>query len=190
MRQAKSRKKNARPDRDEESSFKRLGGRNLGPDKDQSDEDQAEEGQQEGEEQGQAEDEGSGDDGPSMSERADAGVKAAGHLGKAASGGKLRMAWSLWRASKQIPTAAAGTGDLIKRHPAVSALVVGLTAAATTYVLASRAAASEEAEGETDEGPQGSREDQAEDQAESEENEDHGEEQETSRSSKQSKSRR
>ncbi|HZN69062.1 MAG TPA: hypothetical protein VFB66_27525 [Tepidisphaeraceae bacterium] len=184
MRQVKSRKKNARPDRDEESSFKRLGGRNLGQDEDQDG------GQQEDQEKGQAEDEGSGDEGPSMSERAEAGVKAASHLGKAASGGKLRMAYSLWRASKQIPVAAAGTGDLIKRHPAVAALLAGLTAAAATYVLASRAAANSEAKGKTDEGPQGSEGERAEDQADGEGNEDGGEGRETSRSARRSKSRR
>ena len=140
MRQAKPRKKNdkgsTQTGRDEEStSFKRLGGRNL-----------KEEGGDEGDQAG-AED--TGEDSPSMSERADAGVKAAGHLGKAASGGKLRMAYSLWRASKHIPVAAAGAGDLIKRHPAITALVAGVTAAAVTYVMASRAAAAEGDEGES-----------------------------------------
>jgi hypothetical protein len=137
MRQAKPEKK-SRSDRDENASasFKRLGGRNLKDAETESDE--------QGEQENAAENEDSEEQGPTAGERADAGMKIAGHVGKAASGGKLRKAFSLWRVSKQLPVAAAGAGDLVKRYPGVTAALGGLAAAAAIYLLASRAAADED----------------------------------------------
>ena len=79
-----------------------------------------------------ANDNGSG--GPSPSDRAAAGVRIAGHVRSAATGGKLRRGWSLWRASRELPVAAAGATDLFKRHPVPIALLGGaLTTAGLLY---------------------------------------------------------
>ena len=60
-----------------------------------------------------------------MAERTSSGLKAAQHLTKAADGGTLRKGFSLWRATSHLKVAAAGAGDLIKRHPAPAALIGG-----------------------------------------------------------------
>ena len=89
------------------------------------------------------------DDTPSLSERGQSGMRIAGHLQKAAAGGKLRKGFALWRASKELPTAAAGAGDLFKRHPVPIALLGGaLTTAALLYAAHSMGAFA--AEGEAD----------------------------------------
>ena len=76
------------------------------------------------------------DAGPSPTERATAGLKMAEHLQKAAAGGKIRKGWSLWRASKQLPVAAAGAGDLFKRHPVPIAIAGGVLATAGILLAA------------------------------------------------------
>jgi hypothetical protein len=96
-----------------------------------------------GEEHDRDEDESDeGEEGPSLRERADAGLKAIGHLQKAATGGKIRKAFSLWGAARQLKVAAAGAKDggkkLMKRHPVASALVVGGVAAGAVLFAASR----------------------------------------------------
>jgi hypothetical protein len=52
----------------------------------------------------------SSDDQPSLAERAESGMRIAEQLGKAAAGGKIRKGVSLWRVSRELPTAAAGAG--------------------------------------------------------------------------------
>ena len=68
--------------------------------------------------------------GPSMSDRASAGMRIASHVSKAASGGKLRKGFSLWRASRELPTAAAGATEVFKKHPIPVAIAGGLLAPA------------------------------------------------------------
>ena len=86
---------------------------------------------------------GGGKKGPEMSERASAGMKAAQHLSKAARGGTLRKGFSLWRASSHLGVAAAGAGEVIKRHPAPAALIGGAVAAAAIFFAARSAAAAD-----------------------------------------------
>ena len=74
--------------------------------------------------------------GPSLSDRASSGMRLAGHVKKAAEGGKLRKGFSLWRASKELPVVAAGAGDLFKRHPIPIAVAAGGLVTAGVLVLA------------------------------------------------------
>jgi hypothetical protein len=74
--------------------------------------------------------------GPSLSDRASSGMRLAGHVKKAAEGGKLRKGFSLWRASKELPVVAAGAGDLFKRHPVPIAVAAGGLVTAGVLVLA------------------------------------------------------
>jgi len=73
---------------------------------------------------------------PSLSERAESGMRIAEQLGKAAVGGKLRKGFSLWRVSRELPTAAAGAGDVFKRHPIPIAVAGGLLTTASLLLLA------------------------------------------------------
>ena len=73
---------------------------------------------------------------PSLSDRAQSGMRIAGHLQKAAAGGKLRKGFSLWRVSRELPTAAAGAGGVFKRHPIPIAVAGGLLTTATLLLLA------------------------------------------------------
>jgi hypothetical protein len=73
---------------------------------------------------------------PSLSERAESGMRIAEQLGKAAAGGKLRKGFSLWRVSRELPTAAAGTGELFKRHPIPFAVAGGLLTTGALLLLA------------------------------------------------------
>ena len=77
---------------------------------------------------------GSANNGPDLSDRAASGMRIAKHLQKAATGGNLRRGFSLWRASKELPTAAAGAGDLFRRHPVPISILGGvLTTAGLLY---------------------------------------------------------
>jgi hypothetical protein len=78
----------------------------------------------------------SSDEQPSLSERAQSGMRIAEHLQKAAEGGKIRKGFSLWRVSRELPTAAAGAGEVFKRHPIPIALAGGLLTTATLLLLA------------------------------------------------------
>ena len=81
------------------------------------------------------------DAGPSLSDRTASGMRLAQHLRKAAAGGNLRKGFSLWRASKELPTAAAGAADLFKRHPVPISLLGGaLTTAGLLYAAYSMGA--------------------------------------------------
>ncbi len=93
---------------------------------------------------------------PSIDDRAASGLKAVEHIQKALAGGKIRKAFSLWRASSHLRTAAAGTGGIVQRHPLVAALVGGTLAAGAIYYMATSMAgaeagaeASEESDDET-----------------------------------------
>jgi len=81
-----------------------------------------------------------------MAERTSSGLKAAQHLSKAADGGTLRKGFSLWRATSHLKVAAAGAGDLIKRHPAPAALIGGAVTGAAIFFAARSMAAGEEEE--------------------------------------------
>jgi len=76
-------------------------------------------------------------DSPSPSERARSGIKIASQLNKAAQGGKIRKGISLWRVSRELPTAAAGAGKCFKRHPVPVSILSGALTTATLLVLAS-----------------------------------------------------
>jgi hypothetical protein len=90
---------------------------------------------------------------PSLSERAQSGMRIAEQLGKAATGGKIRKGFSLWRVSRELPTAAAGTGQLFKRHPIPFALAGGLLTTGALLLLAQGMGAFDEQGGqEADEG--------------------------------------
>jgi hypothetical protein len=78
----------------------------------------------------------SSDEQPSLSERAQSGMRIAEHLQKAAEGGKLRRGFSLWRVSRELPTAAAGAGELFKRHPISFAIAGGMATTAALLLLA------------------------------------------------------
>ena len=92
----------------------------------------------------------SSDNGPSLDERRESGMRIAGHLQKAAAGGKIRKGLSLWKISKELPTAAAGAGEVFKRHPVPIALLGGaLTTAALLY--AAHAMGAFAADGQQDE---------------------------------------
>lgn len=115
-----------------------------------------------------------------MAERTSSGLKAAQHLTKAAQGGgTLSKGFSLWRATGPLKVAAAGAGDLIKRHPAPAALIGGaVTGAAIFFAARSMAAADqdadseEESEGEEDQQDEESGEEEAgEEQSEDDEEE-------------------
>jgi hypothetical protein len=54
---------------------------------------------------------------PSAQERAESGIKLAQHVQTALTGGKIRKAFALWGAAKQLRVAAAGTGGVVKKHP-------------------------------------------------------------------------
>ena len=75
-------------------------------------------------------------DGPSLSDRASSGMRLAGHVKKAAEGGKLRKGFSLWRASKELPIVAAGAGNFFKRHPVPISVAAGAVVTGTLLVLA------------------------------------------------------
>ena len=111
----------------------------------------------------------SGEDRPGMAERTSSGMKAAQHLSKAADGGTLRKGFSLWRATSHLKVAAAGAGDLIKRHPAPAALIGGAVTGAAIFFAARSMGASEE---------QGWDSDESEGEEESEQDEASGEEEE------------
>ena len=76
------------------------------------------------------------EDGPSLSDRTQAGMRIASHLKKAAEGGSIRKGFSLWRVAKELPTAASGAGELFKRHPVPIALLGGALTTAGLLVLA------------------------------------------------------
>lgn len=76
-------------------------------------------------------------DAPNLSERARSGMKIASQLNKAAQGAKVRKALSLWRVSRELPTAAAGAGEFFKRHPVPISILAGALTTATLLVLAS-----------------------------------------------------
>ena len=95
------------------------------------------------------------DSGPSLSDRASSGMRAARHLQKAATGGKLRKGFSLWRASRELPVVASGAADFFKQHPLPLALLAGaLTTAALLYTARSMGAFDSNAEGDESK-PQG-----------------------------------
>jgi hypothetical protein len=99
--------------------------------------------------------------GPSLSDRASSGMRAARHLQKAATGGKLRKGFSLWRASRELPVVASGAGNFFKQHPLPLALLGGaLTTAALLYTARSMGAFDSNAEGDESE-PQGRAEDES-----------------------------
>lgn len=78
---------------------------------------------------------------PSLNERGESGMRIAEHLQKAAAGGKIRKGFSLWQISKELPTAAAGAGEVFKRHPIPIALLGGaVTTAALLYAAHSMGA--------------------------------------------------
>jgi hypothetical protein len=126
--------------------------------------------------QGKSSDQGGGgrepadesDDMPSMSERARSGMKIAGQLRKAAAGGKLRKGFSLWRVSRELPTAAAGAGDFFKRHPVPIALLGGALTTATLLVLATGMGAFDEQGEQDDEAADDESTERAPDEAEDE----------------------
>jgi len=98
---------------------------------------------------------------PGMAERTSSGLKAAQHLTKAAHGGTLRKGFSLWRATSHLKVAAAGAGDLIKRHPAPAALIGGaVTGAAIFFAARSMAAGEEQGSDEESEGEEESEQDE------------------------------
>ena len=88
-------------------------------------------------------------DAPALEDRASAGLKAAEHIQSGLSGGKLRMAWSLWRASSHLRVAASGLGGVVAKRPLTAALVGGGLAAGAIYFAARSLAASAEGQ-ETD----------------------------------------
>ena len=97
---------------------------------------------------------GAANSGPDLSDRAASGMRIAKHLQKAATGGNLRKGFSLWRASRELPTAAAGAGELFKRHPVPISLLGGvLTTAGLLYAAYSMGAF--EQGGSTEQGEEG-----------------------------------
>src|SRR5690349_22098788 len=79
----------------------------------------------------------SGDEaGPSAQERAESGIKLAQHVQTALTGGKIRKAFALWGAAKQLRVAAAGTGGVVRKHPLATALIGGGLAATAIYIVA------------------------------------------------------
>src|SRR4051812_12835362 len=80
------------------------------------------------------------EDAPSAQERAESGVKIAQHLQTAFTGGRIRRAFALWRATRQLRVAAAGTGTLVKRHP-IAAAVIGGTLTGTAIYFAAKSMA-------------------------------------------------
>lgn len=78
----------------------------------------------------------SSDEQPSLSDRAQSGMRIAEQLQKAATGGKLRKGFSLWRVARELPTAAAGAGELFKRHPIPIAVAGGAATTAALLLLA------------------------------------------------------
>ena len=106
-------------------------------------------------------------DDPDINDRAASGLKAAEHIQKAMAGGTIRKAFSLWRASSHLRTAAAGTGDVVKRHPLAAALAGGtVTAVAIYYVARSMAAQDDEGQEEEEAESQGEKGDGDEAEAE------------------------
>ena len=92
---------------------------------------------------------GAASNGPALSDRAASGMRIAKHLQKAAAGGNLRKGFSLWRASKELPTAAAGAGELFKRHPVPISLLGGvLTTAGLLYAAYTMGAFEQDGSGE------------------------------------------
>jgi hypothetical protein len=73
---------------------------------------------------------------PSAQERAESGIKLAQHVQTALTGGKIRKAFALWGAAKQLRVAAAGTGGVVKKHPLATALIGGGLAATAIYLVA------------------------------------------------------
>ena len=109
------------------------------PAREESDDDESS-GEQGGGEHGAGEN-GAANNGPALSDRAASGMRIAKHLQKAAAGGNLRKGFSLWRASKELPTAAAGAGELFMRHPVPISLLGGvLTTAGLLYAAYSMGA--------------------------------------------------
>ena len=114
----------------------------------------------------------SNEDRPGMAERTSSGLKAAQHLTKAAEGGTLRKGFSLWRATSHLKTAAAGAGDLIKRHPAPAALIGGAVTGAAIFFAARSMGASDEQGSESDEESEGEEESEQDEESGEEEAED------------------
>jgi hypothetical protein len=107
----------------------------------------------------QTDDDG-GDAGPSAQERAESGIKLAQHLQTAMTGGKIRQAFALWGAAKQLRVAAAGTGTVVKKYPLATALIGGGLAATAIYLAAkSAAAASDEQDADAGDGESDEEED-------------------------------
>ena len=73
---------------------------------------------------------------PSLSDRASSGLRLAGHVKKAAEGGRLRKGFSLWRASRELPVVTAGAGKLFKRHPIPVSVAAGALVTSGLLVLA------------------------------------------------------
>src|SRR5687768_15756714 len=136
------------------------------PAREESDEDESSE--QAGSAHGGGEN-GAANNGPALSDRAASGMRIAKHLQKAAAGGNLRKGFSLWRASKELPTAAAGAGELFMRHPVPISLLGGvLTTAGLLYAAYSMGAF--EQDGSAEQGEEGEDEgNEAEGRAESDE---------------------
>ena len=117
------------------------------PARDESADDESS-GEQGGGEHGGGEN-GAANNGPALSDRAASGMRIAKHLQKAAAGGNLRKGFSLWRASKELPTAAAGASDLFKRHPVPISILGGvLTTAGLLYAAYSMGAFEQDESGE------------------------------------------
>ena len=116
---------------------------------------------------------------PSAQERTASGIKLAKHLQTAFTGGKIRQAFALWGAARQLRVAAAGTGGLMKRHPVAAAVLGGTLAGTAIYFAAKSAAATDEDEAGEEQGEDEEARDQAQgrdDEAESDEDEDGGQE--------------
>jgi hypothetical protein len=129
--------------------------------------------------------------GPSAQERAESGIKLAQHVQTALTGGKIRKAFALWGAAKQLRVAAAGTGGVVKKHPLATALIGGGLAATAIYLVARSMDAQDESAGDEGEDEDNGDREQAEDSAsdeareeqddqEQEDEEDEGEEDEPS----------
>src|SRR5688500_4167501 len=119
----------------------------------------------------------SGEEKPGMAERTSSGLKAAQHLSKAAEGGTLRKGFSLWRATSHLKTAAAGAGDLIKRHPAPAALIGGaVTGAAIFFAARSMGASDEQGSDADEEGEEESEQDEESGEEEADDNDEDEEE--------------
>ena len=104
---------------------------------------------------------------PSAQERAESGIKLAQHVQTALTGGKIRKAFALWGAAKQLRVAAAGTGGVVKKHPLATALIGGGLAATAIYLVAKSMDTQDESAGDEaeDDGDREQAEDSASDDA-------------------------